>query len=91
MVTFIVLAVAPALQTTLLAWIFTIRVLMVITSVLSFYINRAYSQVKYGSADDFDFEAPLTSLVWITSVISIIVTFGVTYYLVGPGGPKQLL
>ncbi|HWQ75119.1 MAG TPA: sodium-translocating pyrophosphatase [Syntrophomonas sp.] len=85
MVTFIVLAVAPALQTTLLAWIFTIRVLMVITSVVSFYINRIFSQAKYGNADDFDFEAPLTSLVWITSIISIIVTFTLTYYLVGPG------
>jgi K(+)-stimulated pyrophosphate-energized sodium pump len=85
MVTFIVLAVAPALQTTLLAWIFTIRVLMVITSVASFYINRAYSEVKYGKADDFDFEAPLTSLVWITSIISILVTYALTYYMVGPG------
>jgi len=85
MVTFIVLAVAPALQTTLLAWIFTIRVLMVITSVFSFYINRIYSNAKYGKADDFDFEAPLTSLCWITSVISIAATFSITYYLVGPG------
>ncbi|HWQ74839.1 MAG TPA: sodium-translocating pyrophosphatase [Syntrophomonas sp.] len=85
MVTFIVLAVAPALQKTLLAWIFTIRVLMVITSVLSFYINRGYSQAKYGQVDDLDFEAPLTSLCWITSIISIIVTFLVTYFLVGPG------
>jgi len=89
MITFIVLAVAPALQTTLLAWIFTIRVLMVITSVLSFYINRAFSNAKYGKADDFDFEAPLTSLVWITSIISILVTFGITYYLVGPGAGAE--
>jgi len=85
MVTFIVLAVAPALQTTLLTWIFAIRVLMVISSVVSFYINRAYSQAKYGSKEDFDFEAPLTSLVWITSIISILVTFALTYYIVGPG------
>ena len=85
MVTFIVLAVAPALQTFLLAWIFTIRVLMVITSILSFYINRAFSEVKYGKSDDFDFEAPLTNLIWITSVISIAATVTITYYLVGPG------
>jgi len=85
MVTFIVLAVAPALQTTLLTWIFAIRVLMVISSVVSFYINRAFSQAKYGNKDDFDFEAPLTSLVWITSIVSIIVTFILTYYIVGPG------
>jgi len=85
MVTFIVLAVAPALQTTLLTWIFAIRVLMVISSVVSFYINRVFSQAKYGSKDDFDFEAPLTSLVWITSIVSIGVTFALTYYIVGPG------
>jgi len=85
LVTFIVLAVAPALQTTLLTWIFTIRVLMVITSVASFYINRAFSQTKFGDKDDFDFESPLTSLVWITSIVSIAVTFAVTYYILGPG------
>ncbi|MDD3365105.1 MAG: sodium-translocating pyrophosphatase [Syntrophomonas sp.] len=89
MVTFIVLAVAPALQTTLLTWIFAIRVLMVISSVVSFYINRTYSQAKYGSKDDFDFEAPLTSLVWITSIVSILVTFALTYYIVGPGAGAE--
>ncbi|MDD3269819.1 MAG: sodium-translocating pyrophosphatase [Syntrophomonadaceae bacterium] len=91
MITFIVLAVAPALQTTLLTWIFAIRVLMVITSIGSFYINRAFSQAKYGNKDDFDFEAPLTSLVWITSIISILVTFALTYYIVGPGADAQTL
>ncbi len=85
MVTFIVLAVAPALQTVMLTWIFAIRVLMVVTSIVSFYINRAFSQAKYGNKDDFDFEAPLTSLVWITSIVSILVTFALTWYIVGPG------
>ena len=85
LITFIVLAVAPALQTTLLTWIFTIRVLMVITSIASFYVNRAFSQSKFGNKDDFDFESPLTSLVWITSIVSIAVTFAVTYYILGPG------
>lgn len=85
MVTFIVLAVAPALRTTLLTWIFAIRVMMVISSIVSFYINRAFSQSKFGSKDDFDFEAPLTNLVWITSIFSILVTFALTYYIVGPG------
>ena len=89
LVTFIVLAVAPALQTTLLTWIFAIRVLMVITSIFSFYINRVFSQAKYGSKDDFDFEAPLSSLVWITSIISIAVTFGVSYYILGPGAGTE--
>ncbi len=85
MVTFIVLAVAPALQTTLLTWIFAVRVMMVISSVLSFYINRAMSQSRFGGLTDFDFEAPLTSLVWITSIVSIGVTYALTYYMVGPG------
>lgn len=89
MVTFIVLAVAPALQTTLLTWIFAIRVMMVISSVASFYINRAFSQAKFGSKDDFDFEAPLTNLVWITSIFSILVTFALTYYIVGPGSSVE--
>ncbi len=85
LVTFIVLAVAPALQTTLLAWIFVMRILMVITSIVSFYLNKAFSQARYGQEDDFDFEAPLTSLVWFTSIISIVVTFAVSYYILGPG------
>ncbi|MEN6351098.1 MAG: sodium-translocating pyrophosphatase [Syntrophomonas sp.] len=89
MVTFIVLAVAPALQTTLLTWIFAIRVMMVISSVVSFYINRTFSQAKFGSKDDFDFEAPLTNLVWITSIFSILVTFALTYYIVGPGSSTE--
>lgn len=95
LVSFIVLAVGLvpgiteatkiALQTTLLTWIFVMRVLMVITSVGSFYINRAFSQAKYGNKDDFDFEQPLSSLVWITSILSMIVTFAVSYYMLGPG------
>ncbi|MDD3869911.1 MAG: sodium/proton-translocating pyrophosphatase, partial [Candidatus Cloacimonetes bacterium] len=62
LVTFIVLAVAPALQTILLTWLFVMRVLLVITSVLSFYINRSFSQARFGDKDDFDFEQPLSSL-----------------------------
>lgn len=89
MITFITLAVAPALQTTLLTWIFAIRVLMVVTSIFSFYVNRAFSQSRFGSKDDFDFEAPLTSLVWICSIISILVTYVLTYYIVGPGAAKE--
>ncbi|HHV76377.1 MAG TPA: sodium-translocating pyrophosphatase [Syntrophothermus lipocalidus] len=85
LVTFIVLAVAPALQTTLLTWIFVMRVLMVITSVASFYLNRAMSQARYASKDEIDFEQPLTSLVWITSILSIVGTFAASYYILGPG------
>ncbi|WP_410507628.1 sodium-translocating pyrophosphatase [Methanosarcina hadiensis] len=92
LVSFIVLAVQPGLTGILLTWIFVMRILMIITSVLSFYINRALSQARYGNKDDFDFEQPLTSLVWITSILSIAVTFAVSYYLLGPGSgvPPQL-
>lgn len=85
LITFIVLAVAPELQTTLLTWIFVMRVLLVITSVLSFYINRGVSQALYANKEDIDFERPLGNLVWITSILSIVSTFGVSYFILGPG------
>ena len=85
LVTFIVLAVAPELQTILLTWIFVMRVLLVITSVGSFYINKIFNQSKFGNSDDMDFEQPLTSLIWITSILSIVSTFAVSYYILGPG------
>jgi len=102
LVTFVCLAVGMAfsedvrllLQTTLLAWIFVIRVLMVITSIVAFYVNKSYSAARYGKTEDFDFEAPLTSLVWIASLLSIAVTFVASYFMMGPGtevaqiGPK---
>lgn len=92
-ISFIVLAVGMdfpeaekvLLQSNLLTWIFSMRILMVITSVVSFYINKAYSEMKYKNLDDIDFEQPLTNLVWITSILSIIVTFVVSYLMIGPG------
>lgn len=86
LISFIVLAVTgEEVQKTLLTWIFVMRILMVITSVVSFYINKAYSQIKYGNKEEIDFEQPLTNLVRITSVLSVIVTFIVSYLLIGPG------
>jgi K(+)-stimulated pyrophosphate-energized sodium pump len=92
LISFIVLAVQPELTGILLTWIFVMRILMIITSVVSFYINRTLSQARFGNKDEFDFEQPLTSLVWITSILSIIVTFAVSYYFLGPGSgvPPQL-
>lgn len=74
--------VASALQVQLLVWIFVMRILMVITSVVAFYINSAISQAKYGKTEDLDFEQPLTNLVWITSILSIIVTFIASYFII---------
>jgi len=84
LIAFIVLAITSIdYQQQLLTWIFVMRVLMVITSIGSFYINKVISKVKYSNVDDLDFEKPLTSLVWITSIFSIIVTFLVSYWQLG--------
>lgn len=84
-ISFIVLAVDIALQPILLTWIFVIRILMIITSIAAFYINKGYSNAKWGGKDDLDFEQPLTNLVWITSGLSIIITYLVTNLMLGPG------
>lgn len=76
-------ALAFALQTKLLTWIFVMRILMISTSILSYWINGGISNSKYRNADDVDFEKPLTSLVWITSILSIIVTFIASYFIIG--------
>jgi len=84
LISLIVLAVSDInYQTELLTWIFTMRIMMIITSILAFGINRVLSQVLYAKKDDIDFEHPLTSLVWITSIISIIMTFLISYLLIG--------
>lgn len=84
LISFILLAVTGIeLQTKLLVWIFIMRILMIFTSIVSFWINGAISNAKYRKADDMDFEKPLTSLVWITSIMSIIVTFLVSYLTIG--------
>ena len=70
------------LQVKLLAWIFVMRILMIITSVAAYYINNVLSTAKYSNKDDMDFEEPLTSLVWITSILSIIVTFIASYIMI---------
>lgn len=84
LVTFIVLAVEPSLQPVMLSWIFIMRILMLITSVISYYVNGAISHARYSNADKLDFERPLTTLVWITSILSIIVTFVSSYFIIGP-------
>ena len=70
-------------QTALLTWIFTMRVLMIVTSIAAFYINGFFSKMLYSQKDDIDFEKPLTALVWITSGLSIIVTFIISKIMIG--------
>ena len=80
LISFIVLAVKdPIVQVQLLTWIFVMRIFMIITSIISFWINNAISKFLYSHADDIDFEKPLTSLIWITSVLSILVTFMISF------------
>ncbi len=84
LVTFIVLAVEPSLQPVMLSWIFIMRILMHITSVICYYVNGDISHARYSNVDKLDFERPLTTLVWITSILSIVVTFVSSYFIIGP-------
>jgi K(+)-stimulated pyrophosphate-energized sodium pump len=86
LIAFIALAMvsAPVMGATLIIWLFAMRILMVITSLLSYFINEALSKAKYGALKDFDLEAPLTHLVWITSLVSIGVTYWASKVLLVP-------
>jgi K(+)-stimulated pyrophosphate-energized sodium pump len=83
LITFILLAVkSPTLQVQLLVWIFVMRLVMLIASALAYFINGVIAKAKYGSADKMNYEAPLTSLVWITSFVSIALTFLVSKLII---------
>jgi K(+)-stimulated pyrophosphate-energized sodium pump len=83
LISFILLAVTPAtIQTQLLVWIFAMRIMMVIASVGSYWVNEAYSKSRWGNVDKMDFEQPLTNLVWLTSIVSVLLTFLVSYLLI---------
>ena len=83
LITFILLAVKqPEMQVRLLVWIFVMRVMMIISSAVSYFINGAIAKAKYGNVEKMNFEAPLTSLVWMTSLISVGLTYLVSYFIV---------
>jgi K(+)-stimulated pyrophosphate-energized sodium pump len=83
LITFILLAVTDAtVQVQLLVWIFAMRVLMIVTSAVSYFINEAIARARYLNADKMNFEAPLTFLVWLTSILSVAVTYAVSYLLI---------
>ena len=83
LITFILLAVkSPTVQVQLLVWIFVMRVMMLIASALSYFLNSAIAKAKYGNADEMNFEHPLTSLVWITSIVSIALTYLISYFII---------
>ncbi len=83
LISFIVLAAFPQYQAELLVWIFVMRILMIITSIGAYFINGVVSTAIMGDKEKVNFEASLTSLVWITSIISIIVTFAVSKWQLG--------
>lgn len=83
LISFLALALAdnPAMGGKLIVWIFAMRILMIITSLISYFVNDVMSKSLFSGKKDFNFEHPLTNLVWITSIVSIIVTFVASYYL----------
>jgi len=98
LITFILLAITEktaganfaTIQIQLLVWLFAMRIIMVIASALSYFINEAFAKAKYGNATKMNYEHPLTSLVILTSIVSVILTFVASYFLIptigsGPG------
>ncbi len=91
LISFIVLAVStPLVQAQLLVWIFAMRVMMVVSSGLSYFINGAIAKSRYADADEMNFETPLTTLVWLTSLLSIALTYVVSYFLIPDLGDGSL-
>src|SRR6059036_1902706 len=83
LITFILLGVKdPAIQVQLLEWIFVMRIMMLVASALAYFINSAIAKARFGNADQMNFETPLTSLVWITSIVSIIATYIVSSLII---------
>ena len=90
-ITFILLAVRdPQTQVQLLVWIFVMRVAMLVSSSGAYFLNGLISKAKYANADEMDFETPLTWLVWITSILSIVLTFIVSYLMIPTLGDGSL-
>ncbi len=92
LITFILLGVkSPTVQVQLLVWIFVMRIAMLVASALAYFINDLIAKARFLKADEMNFESPLTSLVWITSIISIVITYGVSWKIIPElgGDPSQ--
>jgi len=85
LVTFLALALAgnPEMGGKLIVWIFAMRIFMIITSLISYFVNDMISKAVFSGKKEFNFEHPLTNLVWITSIVAIAITFAASYYLLG--------
>ena len=88
LITFILLGVKdPKVQVQLLVWIFVMRIMMLVSSTVAYFLNEAVAKARYGNVDNMNYEAPLTSLVWLTSIISLVLTYLVSYKIIpGLGG-----
>jgi len=83
LITFILLGVRdPAIQVQLLVWIFVMRIMMLVSSALAYFINGAIAKARFGNANEMNFETPLTTLVWLTSIVSIVATYIVSYFII---------
>jgi len=92
LITFILLAVAsPVVQVQLLVWIFSMRVMMVISSGVGYFLNGLIAKARFATADKMNFEAPLTTLVWLTSILSIALTYVISAFMIPDlGGDTSL-
>ena len=91
LISFVLLAVTDAtVQVQLLVWLFSIRVLMIIASAVSYLLNEAIQKQRFGNASHMNFEVPLTWLVWLTSVVSVLMTFAASYLLIPELGDGSL-
>src|SRR6266513_1548999 len=83
LITFILLGVSqPTVQVQLLVWIFVMRIMMLVASAVAYFLNSAIAKAKYANSKDMSFEAPLTSLVWITSTVSIALTYVISHLMI---------
>jgi K(+)-stimulated pyrophosphate-energized sodium pump len=91
LISFILLAVSDTkVQVQLLVWIFVMRVMMIVASGLSYFVNEGMAKARYSTVDKMNFEAPLTSLVWLTSGVSVVATYVVSYWLIPDIGDGSL-
>jgi K(+)-stimulated pyrophosphate-energized sodium pump len=92
LITFILLAVTdPGVQVQLLVWIFAMRIMMIIAAALSYFINEAVARSRYEHVARMNYEVPLTTLVWLTSIVSVVLTYVVSYLLIPDiGGDPSL-
>ena len=91
LIAFILKAVGdPRVQVQLLVWIFALRIMMIVASGLSYFVNEKVAKGRYGNADKMNFEAPLTSLVWLTSIVSVALTYVVSFLVIPDLGDGTL-